>query len=187
MNSPQANLQPPQDQAPQDPRNHDRFVRLFAEHNAALHTFVRAMLASREEASEVMQDVAVVLWQKFDSAKDFPKWAFGVARLEVLRFSQTRKRDRHVFDDELVQRLADDAIAMEPRHVTQRVALDDCLSKLPAARRDLVLAAYTKGARIDELARRRGQTPMALYKLLQGIRQTLLECVRRTRAEEELA
>src|SRR5262245_30370317 len=93
-----------------DDPHHDQFLRLFAEHEAALHAFIRAMLPTREEASQVLQDVIIVLWQKFDSAQDFRKWAYGVARLEVLKFLQTRKRDRHVFDDELVNRLADKAI-----------------------------------------------------------------------------
>lgn len=172
---------------PFDESQHSQFLRLYAEHEAALHTFVRSMLRTREEASEVLQDVIVILWQRFASAQDFKKWAFGVARLEVLKFLQTRARDRHVFDDDLVNRLADDAIALEPRHLTQREALDACLQKLPAAQREMVLAAYTKDTRMDDLATRRGQTPMSLYKLLHRIRQVLLECVRRTLAQEELA
>lgn len=172
---------------PFDSSQHDQFLRLFAEHESALHTFVRSMLPDRHEAAEVLQDVIVVLWQKFDSAADFKRWAFGVARLEALKYRQARARDRHVFDDELVNRLADDAIAMEHRHLTQREALESCLQKLPDGQHDLVLAAYEKGARMDDLAKRRGQTPMALYKLLHRIRQALLECVQRTQAQEELA
>jgi RNA polymerase sigma-70 factor (ECF subfamily) len=172
---------------PFHPPQHDQFLRLFAQHEAALHTFIRSMLPSREEASEVLEDVIVVLWQKFDSAQDFRKWAFGVARLEVLKFLQTRRRDRHVFDDELVNRLADECIALEGRHLTQREALDGCLQKLSAAQRELVLTAYTKGTRMDDLATRRGQTPMSLYKLLHRIRQALLECIQRSHAQEELA
>ena len=53
------------------------------------------------------------------------------------------------------------------------------------AQRELVLTAYTKGVRMDDLATRRGQTPMALYKLLHRIRQSLLDCVQRTLAQEE--
>jgi RNA polymerase sigma-70 factor, ECF subfamily len=170
-----------------DDSRHDRFLRLFAEHEGAVHAFVRSLLPTRGEAAEVMQEVAVVLWQKFDVARDFRKWAFGVARLEVLRFLQSRRRDRHVFDDELVNRLADDAIAWEQRHETQREALGLCLQKLPAMQRELLLAAYTKGTRMDELAARRGQTAMSLYKMLHRIRQALLECVRRALSQEELA
>jgi RNA polymerase sigma-70 factor (ECF subfamily) len=163
------------------------FLRLYAQHEAALHVFVRAMLSNRQEADEVMQQVVVVLWSKFDQAQDFKKWAFGVARLEVLRFLQARKRDRHVFDEALMHRLADRAALHAPEVASRREALDGCLEKLPAAQRELVLTAYTKGTRMDELATHRGQTPMALYKLLQRIRQALLDCVERTLAEEATA
>ena len=149
--------------------------------------FVRSMLSSRQEAAEVMQQVVVVLWSKFEQAQDFKKWAFGVARLEVLRFLQSRKRDRHVFDEELLHRLADRAALHEPEVASRRDALEGCLQKLPATQRELVLTAYTKGTRMDELATRRGQTPMALYKLLHRIRQALLDCVERTIAEEASA
>jgi hypothetical protein len=40
---------------------------------------------------------------------------------------------------------------------------------------------------MDELATRRRQTPMSLYKLLHRIRQALLDCVERTLAQEETA
>lgn len=170
-----------------DTSKHDRFLRLIAEHQAALHNFIRSMLPNREEASEVLQDVLVVLWQKFDAAEDFKKWAFGVARLETLKFLQSCARDRHVFDDELANRLADDMASMEERHLSQREALDACLKKLDDPQRELTLEAYTRGVRMNELAARRGKTPMALYKLLHRIRQSLLDCVRRQLAGEETA
>lgn len=153
----------------------------------ALHTFVRSMLTTREEASEVMQEVIVILWQKFSLVDEFRPWAFGVARIAALRHLERQRRDRHVFDDALVNRLADLALEQKPQHLTEREALDACLHKLPAAQRELVLTAYTKGTRMDNLATRRGQTPMALYKLLHRIRQALLDCVQRTLAKENHA
>jgi RNA polymerase sigma-70 factor, ECF subfamily len=171
---------------PLDPL-HAEFLRLYAEHEAALHVFVRSMLSCREEADEVMQQVVVVLWTKFETARDFKKWAFGVGRLEVLRYLQTRKRDRHVFDEALLHRLADRVALREPEVMPRREALEGCLEKLPATQRELVLTAYTKGTRIDELAVKRGLTPMALYKLLHRIRLALLECVQRKLADEKTA
>jgi len=168
-------------------QQHDTFLRLFAEHEPAVRTFVRSLLPSRSDASEVMQEVAVVLWQKFaefDASRDFRKWAFGVAHYEVLTYLRDQARDRHVFDDALVNRLADAAAAAEPRHDAQRDALEACLEKLPPAQRELVLCAYAKGTRIDGLAVQRGQTPMSLYKVLHRIRQALLECVQRQLAVE---
>ena len=171
-------------------QHHDQFLRLFAAHEPALRTFVRSLLPSLADVSEVMQEVAVVLWQKFaefDATRDFRKWAFGVARYQALAYLRDRARDRHVFDDELVGRLADEAVAAGPRHEAQREALETCLQKLPAHQRELVLSAYTEGTRMDELAAQRERTAMSLYKLLHRLRQLLLECVRRTVAREERA
>ena len=171
-------------------QHHDQFLRLFAAHEPALRTFVRSLLPSLADVSEVMQEVAVVLWQKFaefDATRDFRKWAFGVARYQALAYLRDRARDRHVFDDELVGRLADEAVAAGPRHEAQREALETCLQKLPAHQRELVLSAYTEGTRMDVLAAQRERTAMSLYKLLHRLRQLLLECVRRAIAREERA
>lgn len=172
---------------PSEHERHALFLRHYAESEVALHTFVRSLVPTRQMASEVMQDVILVLWEKFDAAADFQGWAFGVARNVALRHLRRQSRDRHLFDDDLVNQLADDAVALMPVHDGHREALERCLDKLPAAQRELVLTAYTKGTRMDELATRRGQTPMALYKLLHRIRQALLECVERTLAKEEHA
>lgn len=162
-----------------------QFLRLFSAHEASVAGFVRSLVASREDAREIMQNVAVVLWEKFgefDESRDFRRWACGVARFEVLAFRRDRARDRHVFDPELLSALADEGL----EDVTQdarRLALEQCLEKLPAAHRDVVLAAYEPGTRVDDLARRRGQTVTAVYKALQRIRLILLECVSRTLQE----
>ena len=172
---------------PSDHERHAAFLRHYAESEVALHTFVRSLVPTRQMASEVMQDVILVLWEKFETATDFQGWAFGVARKVVMRHLRSLSRDRHIFDDALVNQLADDAVSLVQEHDRHREALEHCLGKLPAPQRELVLTAYTKGVRMDDLATRRGQTPMSLYKMLHRIRQSLLECVRRTLAVEETA
>ena len=175
---------------PPDDLLHRKFIRLFTEHEPALRTFVRSLVPMRSDAAEVMQKVALVLWEKlgeFDDARDFRKWAFGIARFEVLAHFRDQARDRHLFDDALVSCLAEEAAAAGPRHSKQRESLEKCLQRLPQVQRETVLAAYAPGIRMDELASQRGQTPMSLYKVLHRIRQTLLDCVRREISREELA
>src|SRR6188768_41476 len=107
-------------------QHHNQFLRYFAESEPALRTFVRSLVPSLADASEVMQEVAVVLWQKFgefDATRDFRKWAFGVARYEALALLRDRMRDRHVFSDALVNKLADATEAAGQRHEAQREAL----------------------------------------------------------------
>ena len=102
-------------------------------------------------------------------------------------YLRRRARDRHIFDEELVGKLAERQEALTNRHTLQREALEKCLQKLPKDQRDTVLTAYTKSTQIQELAKTRGETAMALYKKLHRIRHVLLECVRRTLSQEELA
>jgi len=173
---------------PNQEQRHDDFLRLFAVSEPALRAFVRSLVPRRDDVPEVMQEVAVVLWRKFGdlaSPGDFRKWAFGVARLEALAWARDKARDRHVFDAELLATLAEAAASSSQRLEAQREALEHCLGKLPESRRQLVLSAYAPGTSIQEMAVQRGQTRMAIYKLLHRIRLTLVECTRRELAQEQ--
>ena len=89
-----------------DREQHDQFLRLFMVHEDALRLFIRSLLFNQEESREVMQEVAIVLWRKFDDSLDSPsfrRWAFGVARMEVLAFHRDRARDRHIFGDDIAE------------------------------------------------------------------------------------
>lgn len=173
-----------------DRQHHDRFLRLFLEHEPSLRVFVRSLLFTHEEAREVMQEVAAVLWRKFDAGLDdkaFRRWAFGVARMEVLAFRRDRARDRHMFGEEVVELLAQTVQEQDGTLEAERRVLDLCLQKLPAGQRRLVEAAYAPGARIDQMAGQLGRTAMALYKALHRIRLALMDCMRRAMTTEGLA
>ncbi len=65
-----------------------------------------------------MQETAVVLLRKFDATMDdqaFARWAFGVARMEVLTFRRDRARDRHRFGEEVFELLAQSTSNIEKR------------------------------------------------------------------------
>lgn len=172
-----------------DRAQHDHFLRLFMEHEESLRVFVRSLLFSRDEEREVMQEVAVVLWRKFDADMDsqaFCRWAFGVARMEALAFRRDRARDRHTFGDEVFELLGQTVLEQSETLEAERRALDTCLQKLPEDRRQLVQAAYAPGVKIESLAAQLGRTTMALYKTLHRIRLSLMDCTRRVLASEEL-
>ena len=167
---------------------HDRFLRLYVEQEEALRGFVRSLVPTLEDAREVMQQTAAVLWRKFDDSADFRPWAFGVAKFEALAFLRDRARDRHLFGDEVLALLEAEALEAARSSEQEEQALEQCLQKLPAAQRELVETAYAPGVRMDELARSAGRTPMALYKSLHRIRMALVDCVQLTlNQKEELA
>ncbi|MFN7564851.1 MAG: sigma-70 family RNA polymerase sigma factor [Prosthecobacter sp.] len=171
-------------------QHHADFLRLYVEHEPSLRGFVRSLVPTLEDANDVMQEVAMALWKRFgslDAPENFRRWAFGVARLEALEFLRKKSRDRHVFGEDLLAQLADDAEEMADQFVEERKALDVCLQKLPSDQRSLVEAAYAPGVRMDELATRIGRTAMAVYKSLHRIRMMLTDCTKRELSKEGLA
>lgn len=171
-------------------QHHADFLRLYVEHEPSLRGFVRSLVPTLEDANDVMQEVAMALWKRFgslDAPENFRRWAFGVARLEALEFLRKKSRDRHVFGEDLLAQLADDAEEMADQFVEERKALDVCLQKLPSDQRSLVEAAYAPGVRMDELAARIGRTAMAVYKSLHRIRMMLTDCTKRELSKEGLA
>ena len=176
------------DMTSDDHDKHDHFLRLYVENEEALRGFVRSLVPTLEDAREVMQETAALLWRKFDeldSQENFRRWAFGVARLEALTFRRDQARDRHVFSEDLMRLLEAEAEEAAGQSDREERALERCLQKLPQTQRTLIETVYVGGARIDEMARDSGRTPMALYKVLHRVRMALADCVRMTLEAEE--
>ena len=164
-----------------DIRN-QQFLRLFMASEPAVRAFVRSLVPTLADSNDVMQEVAVVLWEKFteyETSEDFRRWAFGVAKFKVLSWQRDRMRDRHVFGLDTTDLLASDAEQHSARLESQREALENCLQKLSAEQQKLIDSAYAPMVRIDELALKIGLTAMALYKKLHRIRVLLTECTQR--------
>lgn len=156
------------------------FLRLFVRHEAQLRAYVRACLPRAAEVDEVMQEVGLVAWRKFsslDDAEQFPRWVCLIARFEILKLRRKHARDRLVLDDSLIELLADEGAEELSQRQQQLRALDGCIEKLPADRRQLVLAAYSPDTTMRVLASELGRTENSLYQLMARIRTDLLRCV----------
>lgn len=166
---------------------HEQFLRHYSAHEPAIRAFVRRLVPLRTDVPDVMQEVALVLWKKFENLPDpddFRRWAFGVAKYESLAWLRDKGRDRLVFAEDVLEQLAQDATVLEPVLDSHRAGLEACLEKLPPDQRALVLAAYEPGARIQDIAERSRRTVGGFYQWLHRVRLQLLDCVRRGMALE---
>ncbi len=173
--------------SPTDNERHRRFLRSFTAHEPAIRAHVRRLVPARADADDIMQEISVVLWEKFDTlaeGADFKPWAFGVARYEVLAWLRDRGRDRLVLDEEVVSKIAEETTALEPVLERQREALEHCMQKVPAEQRGLLMQAYQPESSIQEVAQGSGRSVPGFYQWLHRMRQKLLECIRRVLAEE---
>lgn len=166
----------------EDPPDADLFVRLFSENERKIRAFLYNLLPGSDEVDEVMQQVSLVLWKKFDQFDPdtvFLKWAYVVARYEVLMFRRKKARDRHVFGEDLLAMLAEEHEEESKPLEAERKALDFCLKQLEEMDRSLLLSCYARGMKINEMAERLGRTPTSLYKKLNRLRTGLLKCIKR--------
>lgn len=169
---------------------HQQFLRAFTSHEPAIRAFVRRLVPARADADDVLQETAIVLWEKFGEFRpggDFRAWACGIARFKVLAWLRDRGRKRLVLAEDVVETLADEAAEHDSRLDRQRAALEACFEKLPADDRALLARAYQPDVKIQEVAATSGRTVGGFYQWLHRLRRLLLDCVERELARESHA
>jgi RNA polymerase sigma-70 factor (ECF subfamily) len=160
-----------------------RFIADITASQRHLHAFLSSVLWNIADADEVLQETNLALWRKaddYDPARPFLPWAMRFAQIQVSAWIKRRQRVPMVFDDTLIERLATEAADDSPALDAVRRALADCLNKLPASRRDLIMSRYGPDARVDAIAAARNVSPNALSETLRRIRATLLACIDKT-------
>jgi RNA polymerase sigma-70 factor (ECF subfamily) len=162
------------------PETYEAFVRLFMAHEARLRGFLRTLLPSWEDVDDVLQETSLVAWRKFDQfqpGSHFMAWIGTIARFEALRHIRKKARDRLVFNEDLVDLLADEALQETGQREIEHQALRRCLDKLPAPQARWLELAYQPGIKFHEAAQLAGKSADAFYKTLQRLRTTLHSCM----------
>lgn len=162
----------------------ETFVRLFAQSQYEIHSYVLTLLHNWADADDVMQTTSIVLWRKFEQFQpdtDFVAWACRIAKFEVNNFRRVKGRDRLFFDDSLLESLATVRLSMGEQLQTERELIDDCVAKLKPDDRELIHRCYgRKTVTAKDVAGELGRPTNTVYKALIRIRRTLYECVQRT-------
>jgi RNA polymerase sigma-70 factor (ECF subfamily) len=163
------------------------FVALLVEHRHRLFAFILKQLSHHADAEDVFQRTSLVLWKKmedYEPGRSFFHWACGVAFNEVRNFIATERRRRPRFDSELLDLLAKEAEDEADLSDARLDALRSCVSRLPEAQRQVLELCYSDTGSISEVAATLGRHRDALYKQLERLRETLLDCIRLRLARE---
>lgn len=169
--------------------SHEDFLRLFLSNEAQLRAFVRSCLYSADETDEVMQEVSLVAWRKFETLKDrtrFGAWSCLIARYEILKFRRSCARDRLIFDEDIISKLGMEAEETISLREAQLSSLESCLTKLSKTHQEMVSLAYTSGIIKKKLAIQLGLTEGAFYQKLVRIRMQLRQCMNRELVSDHL-
>lgn len=158
----------------------DNFISAFANSQVALRAFCRSSIGNFNDAQDVFQSTCLVLWKKagdWDPNTPFLRWAFTVARYEVLAYVRDRARDRHLFDEDVVLAMAGAAERIISARPDRFDALEVCLGRLNQAHRETLADHYVRGLTMKEIANQRGCSVSAVKVMIMRLRNTLADCI----------
>ena len=162
--------------------SHEEFMRRFLECQRGLLRYVMCFVPNAHDARDIVQNTAIALWKKhdqYDPAEPFMPWACRFALNEAKLFMRTDQRWKHFLDEDTVNLLAGRRRELADELDERRIHLRECLRKMPETQRSVVEAYYFNDVTVGDLAESSRRSVDVIYKSLQRIRASLMECVRR--------
>lgn len=162
------------------------FIVLFANHQRNLLKYLVTIVHNLHDAEDLLQQSALVLWQKFDTFEpgtDFFRWACRIAFLTARNFLRTKRLKSAYLSEELLGELAAKQLEQMEKQDRYREFLPNCLEKLSPKDRELVQRCYLGVENFTEIAARIGRTADSVYHSLHRIRRMLFQCVHKSIAQ----
>ena len=163
------------------------FVQLLTKAQLGLLRYITTLVGDPEAASNILQNTNVLLWKKadeFELGTNFDAWATTIAYWQVRAYGRDRKRDRHIFSEDLIVQLAEET--GEPRDMEFTISLlRSCLQNLRGSNRELVNMRYNLGLSIQQLSSRLEKSPSAVKGALLRARRALRDCIESKRLQAQ--
>jgi RNA polymerase sigma-70 factor (ECF subfamily) len=160
----------------------DQFVQHLTAAQGPLYGYIYTLLANHAATQDVLQEANITIWRKrdtFEPGTHFMAWASKVAYFHVLSHRRKMSRDRLVFDDDILDYLAERQADRAADGVTREQVLRECVAELPQDQRALIDARYAPGGSVQGIAKQRGKSVGAISQTLYRIRESLASCVER--------
>lgn len=167
-------------QAERETESRKRLMSLMTRHQRQIFAYIYTLVPNRHDAEDLLQETSLVICEKFDQFKegtDFVAWACQIAWWRIRYARQRFARSKVVFNQDVLEAVAQTAMELAPEVDQRHEALARCLQKLHPRDRELILTRYEPGNGVAEAARRTGRTLEAAYKALHRLRKLLFDCV----------
>src|SRR6188474_3971416 len=118
-----------------------RFLSLLLRSEREIFRYVAALVPNVADAEDIVQQTALVLWEKFeayDPGLPFTPWACRFALNKTRQWLERRQRWQTLLKDGLAEELAQRREELLPEIETRLKHLEGCLSKLPEEQRTIV-------------------------------------------------
>jgi RNA polymerase sigma-70 factor (ECF subfamily) len=126
----------------------ERYVQRLTDCQTRLYAYILMLLPNHDDAADVLQETNLVLWRKsgeFVEGTEFGAWACRVAYYQVLARLRDSRRDRLVFDPDLLGALSVEAEGLSAEMDDRCRALRLCMVRLAEHERALLRRRYESG------------------------------------------
>ena len=164
------------------------FVQELTQSQSRLYAFILSLMGNADQASEVLQETNLILWKKADQFQlgtNFIAWAFKVARFQVMAYRQRMGRERLVFNDQILEGVAEEFESRSDLFEDKQRALVQCLEKLQPKQRQLITDRYEGRMPVNQIAKRMTQSANAIAVAIYRVRVNLMKCIESSIAREQ--
>jgi RNA polymerase sigma-70 factor (ECF subfamily) len=158
----------------------EQFFKLYNSVSTRVLSYLVIMVHNKDDAEELLQETATVLWTKFDEYEEdtnFGAWAVSIARLKALEFFRERKKTRMVFDDTFYEKVSDQAKELSGDLPVRIEALKNCIDKLSVNQKKLLSLRFRKDLAIKKISQLTGRPLGSLYHSFSRMIIGLRNCV----------
>lgn len=167
----------------------EAFAQYWIEAEPSISAYVFASVAGFHDAEDIVQRIAQELARRFDeydSERPFAGWALWIAKSRVIDFYRLQGRNRVVFSDDVLEKLATTIAEQETGRNERREALEACLDELPFRSRRLLDMRYVEDLSSAQVAEETSSTSGSVRVLLSRVRSALATCIERRIAAENV-
>ncbi len=160
----------------------DQFLSLLLKNNKKLFGFIVACVPSYDDAEDIMQEVASILWTKFETFEEgtnFYGWAKQIARYKISYYYRQQKHTLK-FDEEALANIIDANESLDKSLDVRMSALQGCLKKLHLRDANLIKIRYQQNVPVRKIAKDTNMSVSLLYKRLAAIYVMLRKCISKT-------
>ena len=164
-----------------------QIIDLITQYQSKLFAYIYSQTTDPDATREILQETNIVIWRKreqFEFGTSFNAWSQSIAYFQIKAFRQKRRRDRLVFDDEVMDRMSNKAEELEEKHDIRKDKLKICIGKLKERYQHIVKKRYQDGISVNRIAEEEGIPANTVTQSLFRVRQKLIECVKKVKVAE---
>ena len=167
-----------------------QFARHWVPVQPGIMGMITAAIRNRHDAEDVLQEVAATAakdYHRYDSQKPFFSWVASITKFRIVDYYRKKNRDKLVFDEEVLELIAQSAARTASLMTGQQEALDKCMQKLTPRASETLRMRYSQDLSASQIGEKQNLSESAVFSFLHRLRKGLIDCIQQNLNTDEVA